>query len=389
MRVIAPIIPALIVLGGLPVGPVGFAGPVVRQVTGRTTAPNVAGETVAAITTGLHHACALTSAGTVKCWGSNYRGQLGDGGTTERLTPGPVAGLGGGVTAISASDSGTCARTVRGRVLCWGMREAGDPRTPDDDLWLTVPTPIVGLRAGITSITGNNCVLNSEDAVRCLGYTEAGIMRPRPVVGLRSGVASISGGANHTCVVRTDGAARCWGDNGAGQVGRPTRDFWDVPAPVVGLRAGVAAISVGAEHTCAIVDRGAVTCWGWNGTGQLGDGGFRSRYTPQPVVGMTSEVRAISAGYTHTCAVSEPGAVSCWGENHNGGLGDGSTTNRAEPARTVGLRDGVSDVRAGLGFSCARTEAEVYCWGENAQGQLGDGSTTARLTPVPVVGFGG
>ena len=206
-------------------------------------------------------------------------------------------------------------------------------------------------------------------------------------------VASVlAAGSEHTCRLTAAGTVQCWGWNGFGQLGDGTTTDRSTPVNVVGLGEGVTALSANGYHTCALTSSGAVKCWGDNDNGQLGDGTTESRSTPVDVVGLSSGVRALAAGYEHTCAVTTGGAVKCWGANESGQLGDGTTTSRTTPVGVQGLTAGVQSVVAGGDFSgghsCAlTTTGAVSCWGNDGSGQLGDGNTVNRSTPVTVTGL--
>jgi len=155
---------------------------------------------------------------------------------------------------------------------------------------------------------------------------------------------------------------------------------------VSGLSSGVTFIIAGGFHTCAVTSAGGVKCWGVNGVGQLGDNTTIERNTPVNVVGLSSGVKAISAGVAHTCALTTAGAVKCWGANWYGGLGDSSNTDRWTPVNVVGLSSGVKAISAGNTHTCALTSVGVAkCWGGNSAGQVGDNTNTDRWTPVNVV----
>jgi alpha-tubulin suppressor-like RCC1 family protein len=116
-----------------------------------------------------------------------------------------------------------------------------------------------------------------------------------------------------------------------------------LPIDVVGLSNGMSAIAAGSGHTCALTTAGGVKCWGANGgfvnnAGQLGDGTGLGRLTPADVVGLSSGVNTITAGFSHTCALMTTGGVKCWGSNFSGQLGDGSTvTTRLTPVTVSGF----------------------------------------------------
>src|SRR3990172_1171551 len=144
-----------------------------------------------------------------------------------------------------------------------------------------------------------------------------------------TGIAAVSAGGDHTCALTVAGGGKCWGDNGHGQLGAGTNETSLGPVEASGLSSGVAAVSAGGDHTCALTMAGGVKCWGGNFSGQLGDGqacGDAFCASPVDVTGLSSGVVAVSAGPGHTCALTMAGGVKCWGTSFSGILGDGSTT---------------------------------------------------------------
>jgi alpha-tubulin suppressor-like RCC1 family protein len=167
----------------------------------------------------------------------------------------------------------------------------------------------------------------------------------------------------HSCASRGDGAVRCWGGG-------------DELAEVEALR-GARFVSIGGEHTCAIVDD-ALRCFGDNDYGQLGDATTERRADPVPV-SLPGPVANVAAGEWHTCALAS-GAVYCWGRNRYGQLGDGTTTERHAPGPAVDIA-GALAITGGEEHTCAWTDSGLSCWGNNGRGQLGDGTFDNRGTP--------
>jgi alpha-tubulin suppressor-like RCC1 family protein len=225
---------------------------------------------------------------------------------------------------------------------------------------------------------------NSHGQVGTGTLSEA-VIFPVQVSGLPSRVTRLATGTRHTCALMDSGAVWCWGDNDDGELGDGTTAGRARPAAVSGLGGGVISVVAG-QHTCALTDSGGVRCWGRNAVGQVGDGTTTSRTTPVGVSGLASGVVALAAGQSHTCALLSSGTVRCWGSNGSGRLGDGTTTARHTPVDVSGLT-GVVAIGAGDDFTCALlASGSVRCWGDNTLGQLGDGSYLgeARTTPVMV-----
>ena len=309
---------------------------------------------VVAITTGKYHSCALLNSGAVKCWGLNEYGQLGDGTTDDRSSPVAVSGLSSGVVAITGGGEHTCALLNSGAVKCWGYNSDGQ--------------------------LGDGTTVDSSS--------------PVAVSGLSSGVVAITGGRYFTCALINNGTSsmKCWGDNSSGQLGDGTTDYRSAPVVVknaIGADVtNVLAISAGGHHACAILNSGAVYCWGQNDYGQLGDGTIVDSSYLVAVSGLSSGVVTISAGFEHTCALLNSGAVKCWGGNAYGEVGDETTFVRSSPVAVSGLSSGVVAVTAGRWHTCALLNSGVLkCWGDNKYGQLGDGTTVDSSAPVAVSGL--
>lgn len=193
----------------------------------------------------------------------------------------------------------------------------------------------------------------------------------------------------HTCARRRSGAISCWGKNSDGQLGDGTRVDQVRTAPIAGL-SGAAEVVTGGNFSCARKQSGQVLCWGNNEDGQLGDGsggkpGARSP-TPVAVKGLSDAVE-LAAGDAHACARRRAGGVVCWGLGENGQIG--VLTDRSATPVAVPGTGRAAQLAAGAAHTCARTDAgAVLCWGRNTEGQLGDDDRASRANPKPVVGLG-
>ncbi len=368
----------------------------------RTTSVVVTGlaSGVSDVAAGNTQSCAVTSSGGAKCWGENFYGEIGDGTYTQRTTQVDVSGLTSGVSSISLGVSHSCALTTSGNIKCWGRNHNGQIGNGFSS-FKTTSVDVTGLTSGISNISAggaHSCALTSAGGVKCWGYNNFGQLgdgtttpqrtSPVDVTGLTSGVSTISTGTNHSCALTSTGGVKCWGQNSGRQLGDGTSTHRPIPVDVTSLTSGVAKISAGSSHTCAVTTTGGAKCWGSNSNNQLGDGTTTIRPTPVDVTGLTSGIAEISAAWSHSCALTTTGGVKCWGFNSNGQLGDGTTTQRSTQVNVTGLTSGVTSISTASSSTCALTTAGgVKCWGGNFFGQLGDGTTTQRISPVDVLGI--
>jgi alpha-tubulin suppressor-like RCC1 family protein len=365
--------------------------------TDRATPAGVSGLSsgVQALAAGRGYTCALLETGGVMCWGSNGDGQLGDGSETDRLAPVAVSGLGGSARAIAAADTHTCAVLASGHVQCWGLNANGQLGAGDGVPYQTsTPQDVVGIEnaVALTAGTAHTCALLETGGIKCWGYNYYGSLgngntadqnTPVDVVGLSSGVVQMGAGYLHTCALLDSGAVRCWGLIGS------TRS--NTPQEMPGLGGGVAGIAVGNNHYCALGTDGGVLCAGANGEGQLGDGTTTSRDQPAPVQGLPSGVTDIAAGARHSCAVIGD-AARCWGDDTYGQLGIGNST-RGLVVLSELWGTAYTDISV-AGHVCAVTGGgAAQCWGSNYQGELGIGDPVglevAWSSPQSVVGLAG
>ena len=340
---------------------------------------------VTAISNAYDHACALRADGTIKCWGANEHGQLGDGTRKRRLTAVGVRGI-ADAKAISVTVQDTCALLADGTIKCWGANRYGQ-------------------------------LGDGTKTTRVLPVAVAGI----------AGATQVVTDYAATCALLADRTVRCWGDNAYGDLGDGTRTASLTPVPVSGLT-DVVALSYRDANGCALLAGATMSCWGWDGS--LGEDHSGDRLTPAPVAGATGLVAIDTGAYytcglkqggvpvcastgkplkrvkgygrlsaydftydgqqtTHDCGLYANGTIKCSSPNPMfGQLGNGRLTDKPSgPVRVRGIDDATA-ISATDTYTCAvLAGGSVKCWGGNANGTLGDGTTKTRPAPVRVRGL--
>ncbi len=347
--------------------------------------------------------CAVLADGSVVCWGE-LRGNPMAGFSD---VPVSIAELKGTARAVTLGDGHAC--VLAGGVQCWGDNGLGQLGNGSVNLNEFIPTPVevVGLGGGgitvISAATGGNhtCVVQNG-GVKCWGDGADGQLGdgsmtaspvPVDVVGLPGSVVDVSAGGTHTCALTAGGGVLCWGDNARGQLGNGSTTGSPVPVGVVGLSSGVLAVSAGFEHTCAITASRKVVCWGDDHAGELGDGNatYNLVTTPIPATDASPNIVGISASQDDTCAFTADGRLACWGNDSWGQLGDAKNPNveyKLAPVVPAALTAGVVSVSTGFRDTCAiLSDGTAMCWGEGDVGELGNGATPDSSTPVTVVGL--
>ena len=339
------------------------------------------GSGVRSVSAGITHALALLNDGSVKAWGANEYGQLGIGNDTgpEKCSffepcstkPLAVSGL-SGVKQISGGGVHNLALLSDGTVRAWGGNGSGElgdgthsgPETCGRNLFQEAcsTTPVaVGELSGVVAVSAGaqfSLALKSDGTVWAWGNNESGQLGdgttedsdvPVQVSGL-SGVVAISAGYGHSLALLSTGAVKAWGAGASGQLGNGANASSDVPVAVSGLSSGVTAVSGGGFHSLALVGDGTVKSWGLNGNGQLGNGTLTSSNVPVSVTGL-SGVTAISAGQAHNVALLSDRSLSAWGWNNEGQLGNGSIGEAQPTPAPVTGASGVTSLGAGGYYS--------------------------------------
>jgi alpha-tubulin suppressor-like RCC1 family protein len=356
------------------------------------------------------HSCAVLGDGSVRCWGANAAGQLGNGAVSSGATSTPVAVTGVTIAiAVAAGRDHSCALLVTGRVQCWGANDRGQLGDGTTTASLA-PVTVSNLTDAVSMSGGSRhtCVRTATGRVRCWGANGGGQLgdgtrtdRTTPVdADPLLDARMVSAGADHTCAVRANGTVVCWGANINGQLGLGDTSVRTRPSDVNGV-SHVKHINAGRSVTCATVASGEVFCWGANGLGQFGNRTTTPSQTPTPAATSFSRKFSVSVGGEHACGLTISILVAanpantgplleCWGQNATGQLGLGTTGTPATAPQGVTSLGALMEFAAGSTHSCALMEDErVKCWGRNDAGQLGTGSTADSSLPVLSLGLAG
>lgn len=341
-------------------------------------------------------ACALRQGSGLVCWGTNPQGQLGDGTTTNRPDPAAVAAPGVTFTQVAMGSAHSCGLASTGVVYCWGSNNGGrigDGTTTDR----LTPTNVAGGRTYKAVAVGSthSCAIGSDDRGWCWGLNSNGALgvsgvlsasQPTAVSGGDRSWRAIAAGGAHSCAVTTANVVYCWGSNTDGQLGDNSTAASTEPVQLALPGFTASAITAGANFSCALrASDGVAFCWGDNQFGQLGDGSTTDRLTPVNVTGALT-FRQIDAGDTYACGVTTGNALYCWGQNDLGQLGIGSATNASAP-QLVAPPAGQTwkSVSAAIGGKrvCATTSTDAaYCWGTNTGGLISGDATVSTPSAV-------
>ena len=360
----------------------GQAAPIPDACEEAPVAPTDVIGRVVALASGDQNGCAVFEDGSVRCWGDNSWGQLGDGTLVGGARPIQTEGL-PRVQQVVVGTEHVCALTTGQCVWCWGG-------SPDGQLGIEslsgsrTPVLVDSLRGTLSLATyaQTNIALNLNQVLWWGQGTEGDIRVPTV---LREGEVyrAVDLGDGFACGLRYDGRVECWGDNRYGQLGTGDEVSRDEPAVVEGL-SGVTQIAVGTVSACALLSDGSLWCWGHNEFGQVGDGTTTNRVAPQQVE--LGGVVELSIYTVHVCARTSEGRVWCWGDNGLNEIGNGAVDDVVSTPWEIATISEARAVTVGADASCALVgEHDVWCWGFNKLGALGDDTYENSATPVKVV----
>jgi alpha-tubulin suppressor-like RCC1 family protein len=287
----------------------------------------------------------------------------------------PASVAGGGTTTITAAVSGAVECTLSSGKPVEGLPATFSCEAGSVDRTLVMPpNPAKVAKYEVTlTATGPS---GSADAKAKVSVTEGGVG------------SAVAASGFHTCALIVGGHVWCWGDEEQGQLGNGKSGLnkkSTVPVEAQGITSAT-QVATGEEDACALLADGQIDCWGDDAQGQLGNGKTTDSAIPVEAEGI-ADATEVAAGERHTCALLVGGHVDCWGGNEEGQLGDGSTSSSPTPVEVHGIA-GATQVVAGDEYTCALVAGGgVECWGENGDGQLGNATTSDSDTPAEVQGI--
>lgn len=349
---------------------------------------------------GYYHACGITFASRLYCWGYGEGNALGTGAPLSFNAPAEVAGGDTDWAQVSAGEDQTCAVKTDHRLFCWGRDTHGQLGNGPGQQDAASPVEVAGGDWAQVSAGLATCAVKTDGRLFCWGPDYRGQLgnggadedaeSPTEVVAGVTTWQSVEVDSGHTCALTTSHQIRCFGDNSYGQVGDgSTATERTTPVAVAGDPLW-ASLAVSGNHTCATKLNGRLLCWGLNEDLQLGTAspGTSVRTIPTQVVGrLTDWVSVSDGGYGHTCATRTSGRLYCWGQTWRGALGQAlPPADQATPLQVPGAITDWDSVTGGLASTCAlRLNGILFCWGNNQYGQAGVVSTNKKiLTPTRV-----
>lgn len=354
------------------------------------------------LSAGRHYWCS-TSVGVVKCLGENAFGQYGNAprkGFYNESIPvnkfvSTTPSIGSNVKYMFAGAYSSCMSNQAGRLYCQGTNHLG---TLGDGSYVDRTTAPVAVNGSFTILDGfrsvaNNwglhtCAINSSNELYCWGRNDRGqVGKANSIMAYNSpsqvtvagtqNFTKVVSGVNHTCALHSTGTINCFGDNTYGQLGDNTIVSQIGTSNTVIAVTGTAPLSnirditAGRYHTCAVDNSNIMYCWGRNDFGQLGNNTVVQSNRP---IQITTDVKNVYAGGKHTCLVkNSTSQLQCWGNNAHGQLGQGNVNQTYRvPTNITGINSQLGDIALGENFTCFMHQGvNVKCMGENAYGIMG------------------
>jgi alpha-tubulin suppressor-like RCC1 family protein len=344
------------------------------------------------ISNGFAYSIAIKNNGTLWSWGFNQFGQLGDGTNSNKNVPTQV-GANANWSKISAGVfSHTIALKSDGTLWGWGNNDFGQLGDGTNDN-TNIPKQI-GTETNWSAITAGynfSIALKSDGTLWAWGVNSEGqlgdgttvIFRNVPTqIGTTNNWSIISAGWYHVLAIKTDGTLWSWGWNNSGQLGNGNQTNSNQPLQI-GTETNWSKIDGGGNFSLALKTNGTLWAWGNNNYAQLGDGTYTNRNIPVQI-GTSSNWNTICAGGSHSVSIKSNGTLWAWGFNNFGELGDGTQLTRVIPT-SIGFNTNWNKLDAGSVFTSAlKNDDSLYTWGNNEDGQLGDSTYINKNIPTSI-----
>lgn len=347
---------------------------------------------------GYEHACLVSAAGSLKCWGRNSVGQIGNGTTSSRYTS--KYEVGPGFTKVVANRylaiySATCGLESNGtpNVKCWGSNNYGHLGNGTTTISFS-PVSISGTDVYTHIEAGHSffCGITSTGTTKCWGHGFNGklgdgttVQRNSPTQIFSSAgmgnLVKISLGRDHACGIDNSAKLWCWGSGITGQLGNGSNTNALVPTEI-DPGTPYSEVSLGENHSCGITTSGVLKCWGQGVSYQLGTGSTSSVNTPTVVDSGTTYI-SLGMGIDTSCGITSNNQLKCWGLNGNDSLtGNGALGGAVNTPTAVFTNVQFQKVQLGYSTACAQTlTGEFLCWGNNEVSLLGNEKPSRSVTP--------
>ena len=323
---------------------------------------------------------AITSNGDLYCWGYNKYGQVGDGTTTNQLTPVKVLE---NVKDFSISSNYTSgAITANGDLYCWGNNEYGQVGNGTTDRGYKQLTPVKILEnVKDFSVGYTTAALTINGDLYCWGDNESGQVGNETSYRVQTSPVKILENIKEfslngtTTALTLDGDLYCWGYNSNGEVGNGTRDNQKTPIKIL---ENVKKCLM-TDTASAITTNGELYCWGYNSNGEVGNGKTNKQLSPIKILENVDEF-VLKDGTSTALTVS--GELYRWGDNGSWQVGNGNSFRQLTPVK---IMENVKDFSVGYTTGAITANGELYCWGDNDCGQIGNGTTNPVKIPVKIL----
>ncbi|TZF94253.1 T9SS type A sorting domain-containing protein [Chryseobacterium panacisoli] len=343
------------------------------------------------ISTGRWNSVGVKNDGTLWTWGNNWYGQLGDGTTVYKTSPVQIGNANWKSIITTPAEDYVLAIKSDDSLWGWGSNFHGLMGGPINE---NKTSPVeIGSAANIKIMSPGEHILTvrTDGTLWARGDNTFGQLGDGTITDQNFNYIQIGTGTNwktvgvgvfHSIALKTDGTLWAWGFNSTGQLGDGTNVYKTSPVQI-GIDTNWKSISAGPNYNLALKTDGTLWAWGYNVNGKVGDGTTIDKFVPTQI-GTTSDWKSIAAGVNHSLAIKDNGTLWAWGDNSTGQLGDGTYLNKLVPTQ-IGAQNNWKTAVGGYNHTLAlKTDGSLWSWGDNGSGQLGDGTNVEKIIPTAI-----